>query len=256
MVSAQRSIVKSDKFNPNFLHRKNSSNTWQAMIHEDLLLSRIDILENKLSCYQKNITNEKLQEQIENLQDEKEEYQKTAKDALKKVYHDRLAVIQKFTKFEQFWQASEDELMMLRAQLANSKEINDKLLLQEMNLTNNECIREHLAKQEADCNAIKEGFEVARRETDELKSQLQIIDDFNDNDFSIRNEISINSDKNRNSTLWNKQQDIVHWLNNSELRQLKDSDEIIHAMCNVRHIQIFQISHFWLHFKMFSFYLL
>lgn len=45
------------------------------MIHEDLLLSRIDILENKLSCYQKNITNEKLQEQINTLQDEKEVYQ-------------------------------------------------------------------------------------------------------------------------------------------------------------------------------------
>lgn len=55
--------------------RKNSSNTWQAMIHEDLLLSRIDVLENKLSCYQKNITNEKLQEQINKLQDEKEVYQ-------------------------------------------------------------------------------------------------------------------------------------------------------------------------------------
>lgn len=58
-----------------FDYRKNSSNTWQAMIHEDLLLSRIDILENKLSCYQKNITNEKLQEQINQLQDEKEVYQ-------------------------------------------------------------------------------------------------------------------------------------------------------------------------------------
>lgn len=45
------------------------------MIHEDLLLSRIDILENKLLCYQKNITNEKLQEQIVRLQDEKEVYQ-------------------------------------------------------------------------------------------------------------------------------------------------------------------------------------
>lgn len=57
------------------IYRKNSSNTWQAMIHEDLLLSRIDILENKLSCYQKNITNEKLQEQIGRLQQEKEVYQ-------------------------------------------------------------------------------------------------------------------------------------------------------------------------------------
>lgn len=45
------------------------------MIHEDLLLSRIDILENKLLCYQKNITNEKLQEEIIKLQDDKSLYQ-------------------------------------------------------------------------------------------------------------------------------------------------------------------------------------
>lgn len=66
--------------------RKNSSNTWQAMIHEDLLLSRIDILENKLLCYQKNITNEKLQEQIIKLQDEKEVYQ------VSRIFHIRMTI--------------------------------------------------------------------------------------------------------------------------------------------------------------------
>lgn len=45
------------------------------MIHEDLLLSRIDILENKLLCYQKNITNEKLQDEVVKLQDDKSSYQ-------------------------------------------------------------------------------------------------------------------------------------------------------------------------------------
>lgn len=54
---------------------KNSSITWRAMINEDLLLSRIDILENKLMCYQKNVTKEKLHEQVMQLQDEKEGYQ-------------------------------------------------------------------------------------------------------------------------------------------------------------------------------------
>lgn len=56
------------------------------MIHEDLLLSRIDILENKLLCYQKNITNEKLQEQIIKLQDEKEVYQ------VSRLFHIRMTV--------------------------------------------------------------------------------------------------------------------------------------------------------------------
>ncbi|XP_031640152.1 sarcolemmal membrane-associated protein [Contarinia nasturtii] len=208
---------------------KNSSNTWQAMIHEDLLLSRIDILENKLSCYQKNITNEKLQEQINRLQDEKEVYQKTAKEALKKVYQERLAVMRKFTKFEQFWQASEDELMLLRAQLADSKDNDEKL--QEMNNSNSESIREQMARQEAECKAIKAEFEEAKRETEELKSQLQIIDDFNEDDLlSVENRIG--GDRNRNTPVWNKQKEIMKWLNNSDLKQLKDSDEIINAMCN------------------------
>ncbi|XP_055314376.1 sarcolemmal membrane-associated protein [Sitodiplosis mosellana] len=209
---------------------KNSSNSWQALIHEDLLLSRIDILENKLSCYQKNITNEKLQEQINQLQDEKEVYQKTAKDALKKVYQERLAVMRKFTKFEQFWQASEDELMVLRAQLADSKENDEKL--QEMNNSNSESIREQMARQEADCKAIKAEFEEAKRETEDLKSQLQIIEDFNEDDLLLADNCMSGGDKNRNTTVWNKQKEIMKWLNNSDLKQLKDSDEIINAMCN------------------------
>lgn len=45
------------------------------MIHEDLLLSRIDILENKLQCVQKNMTNDKLIEDISKLQEEKSAYQ-------------------------------------------------------------------------------------------------------------------------------------------------------------------------------------
>lgn len=45
------------------------------MINEDLLLSRIDILENKLQSFQKNITNDKILEDIVRLHDEKTTYQ-------------------------------------------------------------------------------------------------------------------------------------------------------------------------------------
>lgn len=148
------------------------------------------------------------------------------------MYQERLAVMRKFTKFEQFWQASEDELMLLRAQLADSKENDEKL--QEMNNSNSENIREQMARQEAECKAIKAEFEEAKRETEELKSQLQIIndDDFNEDDLlSVENRIG--GDRNRNTPVWNKQKEIMKWLNNSDLKQLKDSDEIINAMCNV-----------------------
>lgn len=45
------------------------------MIEEDRLLSRIDILENKLQYFQKNITDDKLRKEILKLQDDKAVYQ-------------------------------------------------------------------------------------------------------------------------------------------------------------------------------------
>lgn len=146
------------------------------------------------------------------------------------MYQERLAVMRKFTKFEQLWQSSEDELMLLRAQLADRKENDEKLL--EMNNSNSESFKEQLVKQETDCKEVKVSFEEAKRETEELRNQLQIVDDFNEDDL-LTTETCLGADKNRNTTVWNKQKEIMKWLNNSDLKQLKDSDEIIHAMCNV-----------------------
>lgn len=147
------------------------------------------------------------------------------------MYQERLAVLRKFTKFEQNWKASDDELMLLREQLAASS--TDNFSLQEMINSNSESIREQIAKQETDCKAIKAEFDEAKRGTAGLKSQLQITEDFNEDEL-LAAESCVVADKNRSSTIWNKQNEIMKWLNNSDLKHLKDSDEIIHAMCNVR----------------------
>lgn len=47
------------------------------MIDEDRLLSRIDLLENKLQCLQKNNAEDKLREEIIKLQEDKSDYQVT-----------------------------------------------------------------------------------------------------------------------------------------------------------------------------------
>jgi len=47
------------------------------MIDEDRLLSRIDILENKLQCFQKNVTDDKLRDEVIKLQEDKNVYQVT-----------------------------------------------------------------------------------------------------------------------------------------------------------------------------------
>ncbi len=55
--------------------RENSKSTWHAMIEEDRLLSRIDILENKLLYLQKNVTDDKLRDEMMKLLEEKCVYQ-------------------------------------------------------------------------------------------------------------------------------------------------------------------------------------
>lgn len=121
--------------------------------------------------------------------------------------------------------------MLLRTQLAD-KENNDKLLM-ELNNSNNESIRVQMAKQEADCKAIKESFEAAKRESEELKTRLQLEDEINESDLLASDGDITTMEKTRSSAIWNKQQEIMQWLDNSDLKQLKDSEEVINAMCNV-----------------------
>lgn len=156
-----------------------------------------------------------------------------------------MAVIQKFTKFEQLWQASESELGLLRNQLVASKENNEKLS-QEMINSTTENIRAQLAQQESDCKAIKESFEAAKRENEELKNRLQIIEAINEIEMANSED-----DENKNITMWNNQA-ILHWLNNSDLKHLKGSEDIISAMCNVSIPCQMPLVHQQLKFNIFS----
>lgn len=143
-----------------------------------------------------------------------------------------MAIIQKFTKFEQLWQSSEDELALLRSQLVASNENNEKLS-QEMINANSDMIRTQIAKQEEDCKQIRENFEAAKRENDVLKNRLQLIANLNECDVITDNGGDA-SDKNKNITMWNKQA-IVHWLNETDLKKMnvKECDELFSAIFNV-----------------------
>lgn len=246
------------------------------MIHEDLLLSRIDILENKLQCYQKNATEEKLQDQVAKLQDEKNDYQvikvfflcfymnnsfcdipfqKTAKEALKKVYQERMAIFQKYTQSEQIWQNVESELALLRSQLNASKENNEELtaklvsLESEYNSLTEQCnqyaekqeshntiaenLYAQLAKQVLDCQFIKECLDAAQKENEELKNRLQLIENINASELINVSEGS-DSDKNKIiGSVYNTKPAILNWLNHSSLNKLKECDDIINAIVNV-----------------------
>lgn len=104
-----------------FNFRKTSSASWQALVDEDRLLSRIDLLEKKLLCFSKPLTEDKLREEIMKLQNEKMLYQTSAKTALKKVYNERMEAIQKLGNVENALCSTEDECSLLRDQLTKTQ---------------------------------------------------------------------------------------------------------------------------------------
>lgn len=100
------------------IHRKNTSASWQALIDEDRLLSRIDMFEKKFQFMQKNIGDDKIREEILKLHEEKQIYQNTAKEALRKAYQDRSDAIQRLTTIQGALCSSEDECSLLREQIS------------------------------------------------------------------------------------------------------------------------------------------
>lgn len=68
---------------------------WKALIAEDRLLTRVEALENQLQAYSKNYSEDKLKDELVKLQEEKNQYQNTAKEFLKKVLDEKLEAVQK-----------------------------------------------------------------------------------------------------------------------------------------------------------------
>lgn len=139
--------------------RKTSSLGWQALVDEDRLLSRIDHLEKKLLCFSKPLTEDKLREEIMKLQNEKMLYQTSAKQALKKVYNERMEAIQKLSSIENALCSTESECSMLRDELlktqAKSHETNEKLDSVQKHLENKVAdYEEKMFKKEAELKTL------------------------------------------------------------------------------------------------------
>merc|ERR1719507_338420 len=74
---------------------------WKALMDEDRLLTRVEILESQLTTYGKSMTEDKLREETKRLMEEKENYQNSAKDTLKKVVDDNKKLSEKLTSLNE-----------------------------------------------------------------------------------------------------------------------------------------------------------
>ncbi|XP_043197254.1 sarcolemmal membrane-associated protein-like isoform X5 [Amphibalanus amphitrite] len=86
-----------------------TNSSWKALIDEDRLLTRLEILEGQHALYSKNFGEDKLREEIARLQEEKNVYQNVAKESLKKVLQEKLEAVRKLQELERTVSSAQDE---------------------------------------------------------------------------------------------------------------------------------------------------
>ena len=113
-----------------------SEEAWKSLIDEDRLLTRVEILESQLSTYGKAMTEDKLREETQRLMGEKELYQETAKETLKKLVDEKLEAVKKQKELEKALSNTEDEYGSLKELYEKYVQENRELALQVNRLRN------------------------------------------------------------------------------------------------------------------------
>ena len=73
--------------------QKAANQSWKALIDEDRLLSRVEIVESQLVVYSKNFTEDKVRNELVKLQEEKAHYQNAAKEAVHKILQVQIFIL-------------------------------------------------------------------------------------------------------------------------------------------------------------------
>ncbi|KAK5640959.1 hypothetical protein RI129_009506 [Pyrocoelia pectoralis] len=118
--------------------KRSSDESWQAYIGEERLLSRVATLENQLSQVNKNITDDRLRDELNKLQEERTVYQIAAKETLHKLHADRLEAVVSASEQERAKLTAEQEFKLAKDQLTHVQqelqELAHKLMLEQQKL--------------------------------------------------------------------------------------------------------------------------
>ncbi|XP_067932386.1 sarcolemmal membrane-associated protein-like isoform X2 [Watersipora subatra] len=129
----------------NLLHTTNESceSGWHALINEDRLLSKLEVLQNQLSVFSKAQTESGLQQQIVAMEEERIEYENSSKESLRKVIEEKIAAIQDLSDVERSLANAENECKHLKAvheegqsQFSELTEKYEKKVLEHLELSN------------------------------------------------------------------------------------------------------------------------
>ncbi|XP_076447651.1 uncharacterized protein LOC143284650 isoform X2 [Babylonia areolata] len=95
---------------------------WQALIDEDKLLSRLEMLETQLHVYSKNHAEDTLRQELMALQEDKINYETTAKESLRRVLQEKLDAVTKLSDLERSLTSAEDECSHVKEMCESSQE--------------------------------------------------------------------------------------------------------------------------------------
>ncbi|XP_055773796.1 sarcolemmal membrane-associated protein-like isoform X4 [Salvelinus fontinalis] len=91
-----------------------SESSWQALIDEDRLLTRLEVMGNQLQSYSKNQTEDGMRNELVTLQEDKFNYEITAKESLRRVLQEKIEVARKLSEVERSLSNTEDECSHLK----------------------------------------------------------------------------------------------------------------------------------------------
>ncbi|KAM9134475.1 sarcolemmal membrane-associated protein isoform 10-T10 [Pangshura tecta] len=137
-----------------------SDTSWQALIDEDRLLSRLEVMGNQLQACSKNQTEDSIRKELIALQEDKHNYETTAKESLRRVLQEKIEVVRKLSEVERSLSNTEDECTHLK----------------EMNERTQEELRELANKYNGAVNEIKDlsdKLKVAEGRQEEIQQKGQ-----------------------------------------------------------------------------------
>ncbi|CAG0915157.1 unnamed protein product [Notodromas monacha] len=108
----EEQLQKKLVFLENLLSRTSASThlNWKALIDEDRLLTRVEVLESLLQVYSKNFTEDKLRDELKKCYEDKETYQTTAKETLCNVLHEKAELMAKLKETERLASSHSEDL--------------------------------------------------------------------------------------------------------------------------------------------------
>jgi len=158
-----------------------SSQGWRALMDEDRLLTRVEILESQLTTYGKAMTEDKLREETKRLMCDKESYQTAAKENLKRLVDEKLEASKRLKEVETSLSNLEEEYSSLH-QLYDKVVEENKRLSEKMTGLAEEVAR----RREEEAERGQEGMKPAK--TSELYIENETFRENGENDHNSATE--------------------------------------------------------------------